>query len=245
MIFRRTLLVLLAAVIGGAASAGPVRRGEPVRAVLELFTSQSCSACPPADRLFQSLAREADVLALTLPVTIWDHLGWKDTLAKTVFSERQKDYCRSRGDRNVYTPQAVVNGIAHVRGSDLAAIETARKDTGVQDGVLSLSLGLEQQAGRWRLAIPAASVKGRIVLVTFDRSHTVSIARGENSGREIQYAIVVTAMRELGAYEGAALSLDLPGEVEADPVRGFAVIVQDGDGRRPGAVLGAVEAPRR
>lgn len=245
MIDRRTLIACGAAFAAlPQARAEPARQGEPVRAVLELFTSQSCSSCPPADRLFQTLAREKGTLALTLPVTIWDHLGWKDTLAKTVFSERQKNYCRTRGDRNVYTPQAVVNGLAHVKGSDLSAIEAARRETQQQEGVLALLPVLEGARGRWQVALPASSLKGQVVLVTFDRNRTVRIGRGENSGREIHYANVVKSMQVIGTYAGAAVRIDLPAEAVADATQGFAVLVQDGDEKLPGTVYGAVESPR-
>ena len=84
------------------------------RAVVELFTSQGCSSCPPADALFVDLAKQPDIITLTLPVTYWDYLGWKDTLGKDSFAKRQKYYAKARGDGQVYTPQAVINGAAHV-----------------------------------------------------------------------------------------------------------------------------------
>src|SRR6218665_1299388 len=106
------LLVLGAAV----ARADPADR-QP-KAVIELFTSQGCSSCPPADALFVELARNPELIALTLPVTYWDYLGWKDTLGKASFAKRQKYYAKARGDGQVYTPQAVINGASHVLGSD-------------------------------------------------------------------------------------------------------------------------------
>ena len=91
--------------------------------MIELFTSQGCSSCPPADRIFAKLAREPDIITLSLPVDYWDRLGWKDTLAKHIFTERQVAYSKVRGDGEVYTPQAVVNGTVHVVGSQRAAID--------------------------------------------------------------------------------------------------------------------------
>src|SRR3981189_1617650 len=109
------------------------------RAVVELFTSQGCSSCPPADRVLGELAKDPSVIALSLPIDYWDYLGWKDTLADSRFSARQKAYSRARGDREVYTPQAVVNGAAHVIGSDLASIESAIGSTAkADDGVMSV-----------------------------------------------------------------------------------------------------------
>ena len=88
----------------------PVRAGEP-RAVIELFTSQGCSSCPPADKLLGELARDPSLIAMSLPVDYWDYLGWKDTLALHGHTTRQRAYAEARGDREVYTPQVVVNGV--------------------------------------------------------------------------------------------------------------------------------------
>src|SRR6476646_8850987 len=106
--------------------ATPVLAGP--RAVIELFTSQGCSSCPPADKLLGELAKDPSVIALSLPIDYWDYLGWKDTLADSRFSARQKAYSHMRGDRDVYTPQVIINGEAHVIGSDRARIEGAIKD---------------------------------------------------------------------------------------------------------------------
>src|SRR4249919_2286908 len=93
------------------------------RAVVELFTSQGCSSCPAADKLLGELAGDSSLIALSIPIDYWDYLGWKDTLASAGHSARQRAYARMRGDRQVYTPQIVVNGATHVLGSDRAAVE--------------------------------------------------------------------------------------------------------------------------
>ncbi|HAR17590.1 MAG TPA: DUF1223 domain-containing protein, partial [Bradyrhizobium sp.] len=108
------------------------------RAVVELFTSQGCSSCPPADKIIGDLAKDPNVIALSMPIDYWDYLGWKDTLADSRFSARQKAYSHMRGDRDVYTPQAVVNGSAHVIGSDRASIEDAIKSTEKGGTVMSV-----------------------------------------------------------------------------------------------------------
>src|SRR3989440_1108156 len=95
------------------------------RAVVELFTSQGCSSCPPADRILGELAQDPSIIALSMPIDYWDYLGWKDTLADARFSARQRAYSRVRGDREVYTPQLVVNGAVHVVGSDRESIQIA------------------------------------------------------------------------------------------------------------------------
>src|ERR1700758_4333241 len=115
----------------------PAHATDP-RAVVELFTSQGCSSCPPADKIIGELAKDPSVIALSMPIDYWDYLGWKDTLADARFSARQKAYSRARGDREVYTPQAVINGSAHVIGSDREGIESAIGATAKTDGVMSV-----------------------------------------------------------------------------------------------------------
>src|ERR1700758_3970273 len=107
------------------------------RAVVELFTSQGCSSCPPADKIIGELAKDPSVIALSLPIDYWDYLGWKDTLADSRFSARQKAYSRMRGDRDVYTPQAIVNGSVQAIGSDRTSIERAIHET-EHNGVMSV-----------------------------------------------------------------------------------------------------------
>ena len=124
---------------GGAGAAGffpcpPPPPGPPYppvpRAVVELFTSQGCSSCPPADKIIGELAKDPNVIALSMPIDYWDYLGWKDTLADSRFSARQKAYSQARSDRNVYTPQVIVNGSVQVIGSDRAKIDDAISDSG-------------------------------------------------------------------------------------------------------------------
>lgn len=246
---RRTFLTLAAgAGLSGTGHAQDQPRGTglAVRSVLELFTSQGCSSCPPADMLFHSLSHEAGVLALSLPVTIWDHLGWKDTLAKTAFSERQKAYAHTRGDRQIYTPQAVINGISHAVGSDLKAIDAARKDTVRHSGILSVLPELTRDGSRWRATLPPAPATpaAEIMLVTFERDHLVQIGKGENSGRTIRYGNIVRSLTRLGSWSGAQATFDIPPQTLVDARESFAVLVQAGGERQPGTILGAVEAPR-
>src|SRR3982750_105152 len=99
------------------------------RAVVELFTSQGCSSCPPADKVIGDLAKDPSVIALSMPIDYWDYLGWKDTLADSRFTARQKAYPHMRGDRDVYPPQVVVNGETQVIGSDVGLINTAIDQT--------------------------------------------------------------------------------------------------------------------
>ena len=121
-----------AIVIGALASwAAPMAgaNAEGVRNVLELFTSQGCSSCPPADRILSQFARDPDVLALSFPVDYWDYIGWKDTLAAPNYTARQKAYASASGKGQIYTPQVIVNGLTDAVGSDLGAIEQAERTT--------------------------------------------------------------------------------------------------------------------
>src|SRR6202045_2297919 len=129
------------------------------RAVVELFTSQGCSSCPPADKIIGELAKDPSVVALSMPIDYWDYLGWKDTLADSRFSARQKAYSRMRGDREVYTPQVVVNGAVHVVGSDRAGIEGAIGDTKRADGVMSVPVSMTLAGKQINVSV-AASGKG-------------------------------------------------------------------------------------
>src|SRR6202165_3951456 len=129
------------------------------RAVVELFTSQGCSSCPPADQIIGELAKDPSVIALSMPIDYWDYLGWKDTLADARFSARQKAYSQMRGDREVYTPQVVVNGSAHVVGSDRAGIESAIGDTKKADGVMSVPVTMTLAGKQINVSV-AASTRG-------------------------------------------------------------------------------------
>src|SRR6476659_6997635 len=126
------------------------------RAVVELFTSQGCSSCPPADKIIGELAKDPNVIALSMPIDYWDYLGWKDTLADARFSARQKAYSHMRGDRDVYTPQVVVNGSAKVIGSDRACIETAITDTEKAAGVMSVPVSLSLSGKQINVSVAAS-----------------------------------------------------------------------------------------
>ena len=131
-----------------------IARAEP-RALLELFTSQGCSSCPAADKLLGELADDPSLVALSVPIDYWDYLGWKDTLASPAHSARQRAYARVRGDRQVYTPQIVVNGAMHVLGSDRAAIERMIAQTDQKPRVMSLPVLLTFDGGNLNVTVEA------------------------------------------------------------------------------------------
>jgi hypothetical protein len=215
------------------------------RAVVELFTSQGCSSCPPADRILGDLAKDPSVIALSLPIDYWDYLGWKDTLADSRFSARQKAYSRARGDREVYTPQAIVNGSAHVIGSDLPSIESAIGTTAKEDGVMSVPVTMTQ-AGKLLTVSIAASAKnsavthGEVWICSISKEVPILISRGENSGREIIYHNVVRNLMKVGDWSGGSGSWTVSIEsVVREGADGAVVYLQDGSRDKPGPMLGA------
>src|SRR5437667_1382703 len=136
--------VVMTAALAIAVSTGFVSAQAEPRAVIELFTSQGCSSCPPADKLIAEYSRDPSVIALSLAVDYWDYLGWKDTLALSGHSNRQRAYAKARGDREVYTPQVVVDGAVHALGNDKAAIEKAMRQTREQSSPLLLPVTIER-----------------------------------------------------------------------------------------------------
>jgi hypothetical protein len=227
----------------GVAAAAP-------RALLELFTSQGCSSCPPADKLLGELTADSSIVGLSLPIDMWDYLGWKDTLALPGHSIRQRAYARQRGDRQVYTPQMVVNGTTHVVGSDRAAIEQAIAETDHNSEIMTLPVLLSTASGNLTVTLkpePAAQaepVDAEVWLCPLLSAVAVAIGRGENSGRTVTYHNVVRAWRKLGGYSGRESTWNVPlSQIEDGRVDAAAVIVQKGTRDKPGPVLGAALLP--
>ncbi|MBE7203648.1 MAG: DUF1223 domain-containing protein, partial [Parafilimonas terrae] len=146
---------LCAAVLFPTLVLASAAQAEPVRAVVELFTSQGCGACRTADPVLRDLSRQPGVIALTLPVTYWDYLGWKDTLALRPLTERQRAYARGRGARQVFTPQVVVDGSAFAVGSDRSTLERLLRDA-AQHGGLPVPVQSERQGDRILVEVGAA-----------------------------------------------------------------------------------------
>lgn len=214
--------MLLAAVVPAAAAGRPV--------VVELFTSQSCSSCPPAEALLAELAREgADLLPLAFHVTYWNHLSWRDTYSLPAATARQQTYAGRLGD-SVYTPQAVIDGRRGLVGSEAGAVRGAIAQAR-SAAVAEASVTLAREGGSLVVRLGAGRGAGTVTLVGFDPSHVTPVARGENAGRTITQANVVRSVRDIGRWTGAAQTLTaaLPEGAAA------AVIVQAPDGRILGA----------
>jgi hypothetical protein len=232
------VVVLLASY--GLARAAP-------RALLELFTSQGCSSCPPADKLLGEFAKDPSVVALSLPIDIWDYLGWKDTLALTGHSARQRAYAEMRGDRQVYTPQVIVNGSMHALGSDRAAIERVIAQTDRNPAIMSVPVLLSTTDGDLTVTVkpvPGGHPNGEVWLCPISSAIEVSVGRGENRGRTITYHNVVRAWRKLGNFTGTESTWSVPlAGLETGEVDAAAVMVQEGTHAQPGVVLGAAFSP--
>jgi hypothetical protein len=229
------------AVIASTISAAATVSAEP-RGVIELFTSQGCSSCPAADKLASELARDPSLVVMSLAIDYWDYLGWKDTLALPGHTNRQRAYSKVRGDREVYTPQVVVNGVTHVLGSDKQAIESAVAQTHKQAGMLSVPVGLSVADNQISVSVPAAAntAKGEIWLCPITRSVPVEIGRGENSGHTITYTNVVRRWVKLGEWTGTARNYKVPvSDVTAAGGDAVAVVVQAGPKEAPSSMLGA------
>jgi hypothetical protein len=214
------------------------------RTVIELFTSQGCSSCPPADKIVGELAKDPNVIALSMPIDYWDYLGWKDTLADSRFSARQKAYSHVRGDRNLYTPQMIVNGSAQVIGSDRAAIDGAIKNTSKAEGVMSVPVTMTLSGKLLNVSVEASKVsatgRGEVWLCSVSRAVPISIGRGENRGQQITYYNVVRNIVKVGDWNGGAGNWTVPLEnISRDGVDAAVVYVQDGNREQPGPMLGA------
>ncbi len=239
---RRAVLAaaVLLSLIAGPLVSRPAAAAEPAAVapvVVELFTSQGCSSCPPADALLTELAGRPDVVALSLHVDYWDYIGWKDPYASPQYTARQQRYAETLHLRYVYTPQIVVDGRANVVGSHRAEVLAAIEIAAQRDRPINITFGTGKGG---TVIIPAghAPAEGATVwLAVYDREHVTEIKRGENAGQKLRNANVVRSFERLGTWTGARLEipLDLTG-ARARGRDGCAVIVQQG---RTGPILAA------
>lgn len=207
-------------------------RAQPLT-VVELFTSQGCSSCPPADANLAALAARPDILALSFGVTYWDHLGWKDTFAQKAFTARQQDYAKGLGHDGVWTPQVVVNGRTDVVGTTLGEIEGALRKAPAAPGP-----AIQISAGQARVSIAAGqrlSRPAQVWLVRYEPQVVrVPVKRGENGGKTLPLTHVVRELTKLGDYAGGQASYALP--AAPNGALSTAVLIQSGAG---GPILAA------
>jgi len=243
---RRNVIRVLSGVGALALSSGPAPAIDPQRGplVVELFTSQGCSSCPPADRLLGDLANQADVVALSFHVDYWDRLGWKDPFASRGTTARQHSYARALAQPYVYTPEMVVNGVVHGAGNSSGELARLLAQ-GAKSNPLRLtpSLTAASSAGIViRLpALPAVVDDLDVWLVTYDRAHTTSVPRGENRGATLINRNVVRSVENLATWRGAPASWTLTADRLGPAARSVAVLVQR---RECGPILGAARLDR-
>lgn len=204
---------------------------EPARApiLVELFTSEGCSSCPPADRLLQQL--DPQTVVLSEHVDYWDHLGWKDEFSSHAFTQRQEDYVRQLHLEGPYTPEMVVDGTVEFIGSDTAR---ARQEISKAAQRPKAAVRIHKTATGLQVDITDAPHSGTVLLALADNTAQSQVSAGENKGRKLEYVAVVHRLRKLGSVKkGGAFSqaIDLPG-----PAQRVVVFVQESD---QGAVDGA------
>jgi hypothetical protein len=214
--------------ITGLSPAASLAAERPV--VVELFTSQGCSSCPPANAYLNELSKQRrDVLALAFHVTYWDRLGWKDPFSLQAATQRQDVYGRRFGDGS-YTPEIVVDGAAGMvgsaRGDVGSAIENAKRN-----GRTAAAVSVTRSGEQVSIQVGAGSGSGRILLIGFDHEHTTPIGRGENSGHTLTEANVVRSIRSVGQWSGTPLRISEPFPEGQD----VAVVLEAPDGRIIGA----------
>ena len=171
--------------------------------VVELFTSQGCSSCPPADELLHELSQQENILALSFNIDYWNYLGWKDSFAKPEFSARQREYNRSLGRRNVYTPQMIINGREAVVGSRKEQVYRTLEDADLKPAARP-RITLNHQKNLIHLTIAAGETRrpATIWLIAYDIDETVDIKGGELAGQTRHYRNVVRALKPLGSWTG-------------------------------------------
>ncbi|CAM8642138.1 COG5429 Uncharacterized secreted protein [Paracoccaceae bacterium] len=189
--------------------------------VVELYTSQGCSSCPPADALLADLADQPGVIPLALHVDYWDYIGWKDEFAHPGFTKRQKAYAKAAGERMVYTPQMIVHGGVRVVGHEPEAVAAAI--AAAADRPAPVRLTVWRQGGQIMIEVeadPPLTSPAMVQLVGYRESAKVEIARGENAGLAIEYRNIVTSWDQLGDWSGQE-----PLSIRAPDIEGRAVVI--------------------
>ena len=199
------------------------------KVVVELYTSQGCNTCPPADAFLGELTKRADVIALSLHVDYWDYLGWKDRFASPQFSKRQFSYAAALGARRAYTPQIVVQGVVGMVGSHRDAVKMAIEQQAAEKALATLKLTRDGDGLIIAIAPTGEGAKTRfiaplkIVAVGFDRPHQLKIGAGENDGATLTYHHVARDFRLIGEWSGDEATL----RIAINPkLKGYAVFVQ-------------------
>ncbi len=243
---KRALAALASGIFAATLSTPAFADEARPKAVVELFTSQGCNSCPPADAALEKLVEEGDTLALAFHVDYWDYIGWKDTLGSSENTQRQYGYARGMQRNSVYTPQAVVNGRAEMVGS-LRQIKSATTSLEKAGQGLSVPVSAVMKDGEIDVTVGAGSGKADIVVAYFKREEAVKITRGENAGKTISYMNSVTKLSTVGMWGGEETIVKLPMSVlEGQDFDGCAILLQSYDRNGlPGPILGATAVSYR
>jgi len=207
----------------------------PSLVVVELYTSQGCSSCPPADRVIAELATDYDdsVLPLSFHVDYWNYIGWNDPFSKKAFTQRQRAYSKSFGRNNVYTPQAVIGGSAEMIGSSRSKVfaEISRQQKQQADAP---QITLSKTTNDIVVNIAAGEGNANILAIEFKPEHTTKILRGENRGRTLKNYNIVTNVRSIGTWDGTAQTIS----IKHPSSDGLAIVLQN-KGMRSNTILSA------
>ena len=221
----------------GAAPAVAGERADPV--VVELFTSQGCNSCPPADAYLGELAKRPDILALSWHVDYWDYIGWKDPFAQHAFTARQHAYSRSLAERYVYTPQMVINGHLQGIGSERSDIERLIGEA------KSEQAGGAARRPRVTLVGDSVHIEGgpaapsNVWIAVFDAQHWTAVEQGENAGQRLGEYNIVREWTQIGKYDGKPVTLKLGVDMAEYEKSGCAIVVQQQTPDGPGPILAA------
>lgn len=235
-ISRRNALSLGAAALSAPFVSPQVEAASDMPVLVELFTSQGCSSCPPADKLAATLNASTGATVVSFNVDYWDYLGWRDTLAKPEYTQRQMDYARYRGDNDVYTPQIIIDGENHAVGSNQAQVTNAISAAYKTQSKLPMTLKATDTELIVELSEGAAIPEATLWIMAIAPTVSVKIERGENAGHEIVYQNVVRKLVPAGMWNGQAAKLTLPrkGIITGD-VKSCLAVLQKG---KVGQVLG-------
>lgn len=237
MKLRSILLLAALGLVPAHTSAAQEMRGE-TRVVAELFTSQGCSSCPPADAVLAELASRDDVLTLAYHVDYWDYIGWADTFADALYSDFQREYAQAWNARSVYTPQLIINGQTGLVGSHRTEVDTALVDATLP---LAIQIDCDQDYMQASIAPNPSYDEAVVWLVTYQSRANVDIERGENRGKSIEYTQIVTSRAAVGVWDPTkGLDLKLPvKDVMHENSDGMALVLQQEVDGLPGPILAA------
>lgn len=211
------------------------------KGVVELFTSQGCASCPPADAALKHLIDDGSIVALSYHVDYWNYLGWADTLASKENTARQYAYAKMFGRNGVYTPQAVLNGRDQVNGANLSGIKGRLIALSGADAGMKVPISAERKDDEIDITIGEGDGKANVVIVYFNRQKVVDVEKGENSGKKMSYWHAVRDIQTIGMWDGKPARFVLPASVlDQEKDSGCAILLQQmKDAETPGAIVGA------